>query len=144
MAGSITSQDLGYDAVQEASQEAYAAQEVRVVSETGGAKGLKPIQFYTIPFEAMKEIAKVFYMGGRKYEPYNFRLGYDWSLSYDALQRHLGEFWSGNDENTETFKDRESGEQVVFTVKHIACAAWHAIILTFFSITGRGKDDRPK
>lgn len=119
-------------------------EEVKVISETGGAKGAKPIQFYTIPWEALKEIGRVFYMGGRKYGPYNFRKGYAWSLSYDALHRHLGAFWNREEDNEESFKDFESGEKLVFTVKHIACAAWHAIILTFFSLTGRGTDDRPE
>lgn len=111
--------------------------------ETGGMKGQKPFQFYTIPWEAMKAISEVFYMGGRKYEPYNFRQGFAWSLSYDALQRHLGAFWNREEINEECFEDRETHEPVTFRVLHIACAAWHAIILTFFAITGRGTDDRP-
>ena len=119
-------------------------EEIRVVDpDTGGEKGAKPYQFYTIPWEAMKEIAHVFYMGGRKYEPYNFHRGYRWSLSYDALHRHLGEFWNGTDWNTESFEDRETGEHTEFRVRHIAQAAWHCIVLTFFSIANKGTDDRP-
>lgn len=98
---------------------------------TGGAKGSKPIQLHGIPWESLKEIGKVYDFGASKYEDYNFRKGYRWSLTYDAMMRHQWQFWNRED------RDAESG------LHHLAHAAWHAITLLFFSLTGRGTDDRP-
>lgn len=107
--------------------------EVRITSETGGQKGSKPEKYYTIPPEALAELARVYSFGMEKYAPYNYRLGYDWSLSFDAMMRHAWEFWRGND------NDEESG------LNHMAHAAWHALNLVLFS-AGVGydqHDDRP-
>lgn len=98
---------------------------------TGGMKGTKEVELHGIPWESLAELGRVFKFGANKYEDYNFRRGYKWSLSYDALQRHLWLFWSRED------KDEESG------LHHLAHAAWHCLILLFYSITGRGTDDRP-
>lgn len=106
-------------------------EEVRVTSDTGGQKGRKPEQFYTMPPEAIFELARVYRFGAGKYADYNFRLGYDWSLSFDALMRHAFEFWSGKD------LDEESG------LNHMAHVAWHALNLVLFSQYHRAKDDRP-
>lgn len=109
----------------------HSSDEVRIVSETGGEKGQKSIQLHAIPYEALAEVGKVYAFGSTKYENYNFRRGYAWSLSYDALQRHLWAFWNRED------NDSESG------YSHLAHAAWHCFTLLFYSLTGRGKDDRP-
>lgn len=77
------------------------------------------------------DLAEVAGFGGEKYERYNFMKGYKWSLSYDAMQRHLHAFWSG--ENT----DEESGKA------HLAHAAWHALTLLTFLNGDLGTDDRP-
>lgn len=106
--------------------------EVRVIDpETGGAKGQKMVRLHAIPWEVLAELGRVFAFGEDKYDDYNFRKGYKWSLSFDALQRHLWAFWNNED------RDQESG------LHHMAHAAWHALVLGFFSLTGRGKDDRP-
>ncbi len=107
-------------------------EETIIVDEiTGGKKGSKPIQLHAIPWEAMQELGRVFAFGASKYDDYNFRRGYRWSLTFDALQRHLFAFWSGED------RDPES------KLHHIAHVAWHSLVLLFFSLTGRGTDDRP-
>lgn len=105
--------------------------EVRVVSATGGAKGQKSVRVHAIPRESLWELGRVYAFGEEKYDDYNFRKGYDWSLSYDALVRHLTSFWDGED------RDEES------KLHHMAHAVWHGICLLFFSLTGRGTDDRP-
>lgn len=107
--------------------------EVRVTSETGGQKGQKDVQLHCIPWEALEELGKVFAFGAQKYEDYNMRKGYPWSLSFDALQRHLWAFWSGED------LDPESG------LPHIAHVTWHALTLGLFSSKERYNqfDDRP-
>ena len=100
-------------------------------SITPGRKNKGDVQLHAIPWEALQELGKAYAMGGDKYDDYNFRKGFDWSLSYDAMQRHAGAFWNREDDDT------ESG------LHHMAHASWHALTLLFFSLTERGNDDRP-
>lgn len=107
--------------------------EVRVVDPvTGGEKGQKDIQLHCIPWEGLQELGKVYAFGSTKYADYNFRKGFLWSLSFDAMMRHAFLFWSGQDNDDES------------KLHHLAHAAWHCLTLMLFSITGRGTDDRPK
>jgi len=106
-------------------------EETIVTSDTGGQKGSKPIQLHAIPWEALQEVGRVYHYGTIKYDDYNFRKGYKWSLTFDAMQRHLWAFWSGED------RDAESG------FYHLAHAVWHGFTLLFYSITRKGTDDRP-
>jgi len=100
---------------------------------TGGQKGSKPERHSLIPPEALSEISKVYGYGAEKYDAHNWRKGYPWSLSYDALQRHLNAFWSGQD------IDPESG------LPHLAHAAFHVNTLLTWSADSHynAKDDRP-
>lgn len=98
---------------------------------TGGEKGRKEEELGFVDPLALKELAKVAGMGTRKYSPFNYLKGYDWSLSMNALQRHILAMWSGED------IDPESG------LPHAAHAAWHAMALTSFQVRGIGNDDRP-
>lgn len=105
--------------------------EVRVTDpETGGQKGQKLAQLGALDPLALMEVAEVAGFGGQKYERYNFAKGYKWSLSYDALQRHLHLFWAGEN------RDKESG------LFHLAHAAWHCLALLTFYLRGKGTDDR--
>jgi len=106
--------------------------EVRIVSSSGGEKGSKLAQLGAVDPLALLELAKVAGYGAQKYARYNFIKGYDWSLSYDALQRHLLAFWSGED------TDPGSG------LPHAAHAAWHCLTLIHFTQQHPGFDDRPK
>ncbi len=99
--------------------------------DTGGEKGQKDVRIHALPRESLFELGRVFAFGEEKYADYNFRLGYSWSLSFDALQRHAWAFWDRED------NDEESG------LNHLAHCAWHALILLFFALTERGTDDRP-
>ena len=96
------------------------AGEVRQTSPTGGQKGQKPEQYSLIPVEPLAEVARVYAHGAEKYSRDNYLLGYDYSLSYDALQRHVNAFWSG-----ETC-DRDSG------LHHLAHAVFHCFALIAF------------
>lgn len=104
---------------------------VRIVDpKTGGEKEQKQAQLGAVDPRALMEVAKVAGFGTRKYARFNFAKGYDWSLSYDALQRHL-HAWADRQET-----DEESG------LSHLAHAAWHCLALLTFTLRGRGTDDR--
>lgn len=108
-----------------------AKEEVRITDPTtGGQKGSKLCQIGAVDPLALTAIGDVAGFGGDKYARYNFAKGYRWSLSYDALQRHLMAFWGGED------RDPESG------LYHLAHAGWHCLALLTFSIRGKGTDDR--
>ena len=61
----------------------------------------------------------------------NWEKGYDWSLSYGALQRHLLAFWGGED------LDEEFGDS------HLAAAGFHIMVLLSFIQNNPDGDDRP-
>lgn len=107
--------------------------EVRTVSATGGEKGQKDIQLHCLPWEALQELGRVYAFGSQKYADYNMRRGYDFSLSFDAMQRHLWAWWAGEE------VDPESG------LSHMAHVAWHALTLGLFGSDERYAqfDDRP-
>lgn len=103
------------------------------VSSTGARKGKKDEQFGLIPWESMRAVARVYAMGAKKYDdPYQWRAGYKWSLSFDALMRHATAFWQGED------VDSESNES------HLAHVVFHALSLIYYSEYQRSFDDRPK
>ena len=105
-------------------------EETRVRSETGGEKGSKLCQLSQLPPSVLIELGEHFGKGSEKYSAHNFRKGYPWSLSYDALQRHLNQFWGGED------WDPETGS------KHVIAAAWHCIALAIFMDEHINQDDR--
>ena len=106
-------------------------EETRIIDPlTGGEKGQKDCQIGSLDPKALWEIGLVAGFGNKKYARYNYVKGYSWSLSYDALQRHLMLFWEGED------RDQESG------LLHIAHAAWHCLALLTFSIRNKGTNDR--
>lgn len=104
------------------------------VSETGGQKAEKPSKIGYLDPTALMLLGEVAGMSGpgKKYPMHNFLKGFDWSLSFNALQRHALQFWAGED------LDPESG------LPHMAHVAWHALALVAFLDRGIGKDDRPK
>lgn len=116
--------------------------EIRITSATGARKGTKTDRYDLIPAGALRELAHHYGVGAEKYTERdasgniihdgaeNWRLGYNWSLSYAALQRHANQFWAGEDYDTET------------GAKHIIAVAWHALALATFMDTHRALDDR--
>jgi hypothetical protein len=103
-------------------------------STTGGQKGRKSEQYSLIPTEFLAEVARVYSYGAEKYSRDNWLSGYPWSWSYDALQRHIIAFWSGQE------TDPESGRH------HLAHAAFHLASLFTYSEQTRyvEHDDRPQ
>jgi hypothetical protein len=106
--------------------------EVIHTSATGGEKGRKPERYSLIPVGPLAELARVYGYGAQKYSDHNWRKGYPYSWSLDALQRHIEAFRRG--ENL----DQESG------LSHLAHANFHLMALQEFCNTGTGTDDRYK
>jgi hypothetical protein len=105
--------------------------EVRITDpNTGGQKGQKLAQIGALDPLALLEVGKVAGFGAQKYDRFNFAKGYKWSLSYDALQRHLMDWAAGAE------ADDESG------LSHLGHAAWHCLALLTFVLRERGTDDR--
>ncbi len=98
---------------------------------TGGQKGSKLARFSLIPTDWLWALAEHYGRGSLKYSDRNWEKGYKWSLSYDALNRHLNAWW-GRDEI-----DEETGSS------HLLAVAWHAASLWWWREHGKGTDDRP-
>lgn len=106
-------------------------EETRVTNEkTGAQKGKKLTQLGSMDPVALIALARVAGMGADKYEAFNYLKGADWSLMFNALERHALLFWSG-----ETY-DEESG------LPHMAHVAWLALALVSYSERNVGDDDR--
>ena len=97
---------------------------------TGAQKGRKGAELGALDPRALLRVAEVAGFGARKYARFNFARGYAWSLSFDALQRHLLTWADGQE------IDDESG------LPHLAHAAWHCLALLTFAERDRGTDDR--
>lgn len=98
--------------------------------ETGGQKGQKDIQLSMLPIPFIEDLGRLYAMGAAKYDRDNWRKGYRWSLSYDALLRHLLATMRGE------WFDPESG------LPHVVHVAWHCATLHTFYREGLGTDDR--
>lgn len=106
--------------------------EIRTISSTGGEKGAKPQRFSLLPVEALEKVAELYGKGAAKYAAHNWRRGYDWSKSYDALMRHANAFWRGEDIDEE------------MQTPHMAAVAFHALTLLTFMEEQPDFDDRYK
>lgn len=105
-------------------------QEIRTVDpKTGGEKGSKLARFSLIPAEFTWALAEHYGRGARKYADRNWERGYKWSLSLDALERHLSLFKQGE------MMDAETGSH------HLIAVAWHACALFIFWLRKLGTND---
>lgn len=121
-----------YDTVTELA-ETLPAGETRIANpETGGEKGQKGARFDLIPSDVLWWDALLYGKGAEKYAARNWEKGYDFSLSYAALQRHANLFWQGED------FDQEMG------VPHMSCVRFHAAALIRFVEEHPELDDRAK
>lgn len=123
---------LGTILAQVPDQPAKFTREQPSVSSTGGSKNVKPEKFSLIPSQALAKVAEHYGVGAEKYAAHQWRQGYEWSKSYDALQRHANAFWAGED------NDRETG------TPHMAAVAFHALTLLTFMDEHPNHDDRYK
>lgn len=99
--------------------------------DTGGQKGVKPQRYSLMPWGALDKVAELYGSGAQKYAEHNWRLGYDWSKSMDALMRHLKAWW---EEGEEIDPDRHC--------HHLTAVVFHALALLEFTETHPEKDDR--
>lgn len=124
--------------------------EVRITSATGGQKGQKNNRLGGADPLAMMELGRVYGMGETKYARFNYLLGYNWSLSLDALKRHLLAYESGEDYDECSMHPGRYGDEHDYDPKvcdgsgllHTAHVAWHGLTLTSFLIRDIGTDDR--
>ncbi|QNJ56889.1 hypothetical protein SEA_REINDEER_79 [Mycobacterium phage Reindeer] len=108
-----------------------SANEVMTVSSTGAQKAENDERYDLIAAEPLRKLAKHFGVGAKKYADRNWEAGYEWHKSFAALNRHLWQFWNGED------IDPETGSP------HIVAVMWHAMVLTEFMETHPEFDDRP-
>ena len=109
-------------------------EETIVTSESGGQKGQKTARFDLLPVDSLWSLAEHFGRGAEKYEDRNWEQGYDWSLSYAALLRHIFAWWGGEDYDLET------------SSHHLDGVMFHALALRHFINNERYEryDTRPK
>jgi len=122
--------DGGFSLTQNQARELADEPRIVVNERTGGMKETKLERFDLIPPDVLALLARHYGRGAEKYAPNQWRKGYDWSLSYAALQRHLNAYWGGEE-------DTETGSL------HLIAAAWHCFTLTWFSGHHPELDDRP-
>jgi hypothetical protein len=74
-----------------------------------------------IPPDALRQLARHFGVGAKKYADDNWRRGYDWRLTFAAACRHAEQYRAG-----ETH-DPETGSH------HLIAFAWHMLVLDEFT-----------
>lgn len=111
-----------------------SANETVHTSTTGGQKAGNNVRVGLIPPEELLEVAELYGRGAAKYSDGNWRKGYPWHLSFDALCRHLFAWWSG-----EEFDNGEGGTGQ----EHLDCVIFHAFALKWFRKHRPQFDDRP-
>lgn len=104
--------------------------EFRVVHPSGGEKGQKGRRYDLLPADVLDAAADHFGAGAAKYEDRNWERGYEYSLSYGALMRHLQAWWQGEE------LDEEGNH-------HMDAVLFHAMVLRAFQLRDVGEDDRP-
>lgn len=89
------------------------------------------LRFDLLPVVPLKELARVYTVGAKKYAPRNWEKGFDYSRLYAAAQRHMTAFWGGED------MDDDSG------CHHLASAAFCMLGIIEMQARNTGNDDRP-
>ncbi len=126
------------------------SKQMHVDPATGAMKQTKLARCGLVPPRAELELAERFGLGveSGKYSANNWRGGYAWSKSYDALCRHLREFWDGKDFDEEAQQEYAVAKGIPVEqapkFKHIIAVAWHAMVLATFMDEHPDKDDRYK
>lgn len=123
--------------------------EHRVANEkTGGEKGSKIEQYALIPCEPLRWLAEMYGRGALKYASRNWERGYDWSLSFSAMQRHAWAHWNGELLIPQT--PEGEADDPTTGVPHLTAVAWHAFAMLEWALRVEQEevrfsplDDRP-
>jgi hypothetical protein len=97
-------------------------------ARTNGGK----IKFSSLPLNLLAGTARVLMFGAKKYAPWNWAKGGDWSTPFDCTMRHLIKFWYFGESH-----DKESG------LHHIDHAICNLLFLRHCIDTWGSGDDRP-
>lgn len=104
-----------------------------IVSPTGAIKVERKLaRFDLIPVEPLRIVAEHYGRATNKYPERNWEAGHEWNVLYGAVQRHLNDFWSGED------IDEETGSP------HLAAGVWGLLGLLEYTITHPELDNRPR
>jgi hypothetical protein len=88
------------------------------------------LRFDLLPVRPLRELARVYSIGAKKYTDRNWEAGLKWGRVYAALQRHAWAWWGGEE------LDPVDGQH------HLASVAWCALALMEFERTHPELDDR--
>jgi len=80
-----------------------------------------------LPTDPLKRIMKRYLDGAEEYTENNWTKGMDYSVFYDSAQRHMIQWWEGDE-----------------TEDHLAAAAWNIMSLMHIEKHQPGFDDRNK
>jgi len=118
------------------------SEEVRTTNEkTGGQKGTKIERYDLVPAEPLRQWAELYGKGASKYADRNWELGYDWSLSFAALNRHLWAFWAGENQIPQTPEGVD--DDPTAGTNHLVAVMWHAAAMLEWMDTHPELDNRP-
>ncbi len=96
------------------------------------AIGALKAKFSTIPVGVMLEVGLALLEGAVKYGRHNYRgVGVRASVYYDAAMGHLGDWWEGDDIDTES------------NLSHVTKAIASLVVLRDAMMQGKLTDDRP-
>ena len=96
------------------------------------AVGTGKVPISTIPLPVLYEVGLAMLEGARKYGRHNYRIaGVRASVYFDALLRHIGAWWEGEDIDSQS------------ELHHISKAIATLIVLRDSQIAGNWVDDRP-
>lgn len=100
------------------------------MSGTKHDSGKPPMEL--LPSLSLEEVAHILDYGRKKYDPWNWAKGMNWSRLIGACYRHLGAFQRGEDLDPETKRSH---------LAHLACTS---LFLLEYYLRELGKDDRHK
>ena len=84
-----------------------------------------------IPPRPMEALAIHFGRGAAKYGDRNWEAGMGWGRLFRAAMTHAWLYWRGEE------NDKDTGTH------HLICAVWNLLCLYEYTLTRKGKDDRP-
>ncbi len=88
-------------------------------------------RFDLIPPRPLEEMALHFGKGAMKYGDRNWEAGMSWGRLFAAAGRHMWAWWRGEE------YDKDTGTH------HLISACWNLLCLREYTLTRKGKDDRP-